>query len=45
VDDWSFIQAHFNSSVVRKSDNKVLLQSLQDCAKNKASAGKSFSNK
>jgi hypothetical protein len=39
MDDWSFIQAHFDSAIVRKSDDDVLLQNLQDYAKNKASAG------
>jgi hypothetical protein len=39
MDDWSFIQAHFDSAIVRKSNNDVLLQNFQDCAKNKVSAG------
>jgi hypothetical protein len=39
VEDWSFTQAHFDSAFVRKCDDDVLLQSLQNCAKNKGLAG------
>jgi hypothetical protein len=38
VEDWSFIQVHFDSAFVKKCDNNIFLQSFQDCAKNKGSA-------